>query len=253
MEPKDILNALRDIEEQDDINILFACESGSRAWGFDSPDSDYDVRFVYMRTLADYLSLKDVSDTKEYRLSDDLDIVGWDLRKFLRLLRKSNPSTMEWMGSPVVYSMDTRFQRVRDLRECCFDPASCAWHYYGMAKKHDTRYLDGEMVSAKKYLYIVRAILSAEWCIREQSPAPILFSELLGTVTDENLRKTIELLVKTKQSSAELALVSHDEALDEWIFDELDRLKAEIGKIDHIRPLAWLDLDSVFLGVLGFL
>ena len=94
---------LRRIEEEEHIKILLAVESGSRAWGFASPDSDYDVRFIYIRPTQDYLRLDSVRDVIELPIDEVLDINGWDLQKTLRLLHKSNPTLFEWFSSPIVY------------------------------------------------------------------------------------------------------------------------------------------------------
>ncbi len=100
---KKIKEQLRRIEDAENIKILLAVESGSRAWGFASPDSDYDVRFVYIRSLEDYLRLDATRDVIELPIDDVLDINGWDLQKTLRLLHKSNPTLFEWFSSPIVY------------------------------------------------------------------------------------------------------------------------------------------------------
>lgn len=100
-----ILNKLDDIERKENVKIIYAVESGSRAWGFDSQDSDYDVRFIYVRPLNDYLSLEDIKDTIDYELNDVFDINGWDLKKALKLLYKSNPTLYEWKASPIVYGL----------------------------------------------------------------------------------------------------------------------------------------------------
>ena len=100
---------LRRIEQAYDVRVLYACESGSRAWGFASQDSDYDVRFIYVHSRDWYLSIEDRRDVIEEPISDSLDISGWELRKTLRLLRKSNPPLLEWLKSPVVYAWDEEF------------------------------------------------------------------------------------------------------------------------------------------------
>jgi len=98
-----IMDALRDIEAKNDVSVLFACESGSRGWGFASPDSDYDVRFIYVNRLPWYLTVQPRRDVIEVPISGDLDINGWDLRKALGLMRESNPTLLEWLRSPIVY------------------------------------------------------------------------------------------------------------------------------------------------------
>ena len=240
------------IERENDVRIVYACESGSRAWGFESPDSDFDVRFVYVRPLSDYLRLEELRDTIERPEIDGIDASGWDLRKFLRLLRGSNPSAIEWLGSPTVYREDSSFWRAKKLREKCFDPVSGAWHYYGMAKKHDLHYLKADLVRAKKYLYLIRGILAAEWCIKRFSPAPMAFDDLVMAVLPVRLHPEIEKLLEAKHSGDEKRLVAHSKALDEWIFTHLDALPEEIGLYRHHEKVEWAILDEVFHSIAGF-
>src|SRR5436190_9326529 len=101
--------ALARLEAERNVRVLFACESGSRAWGFASCDSDYDVRFLYVHARDWYLSVEDRRDVIEQPIVDDLDVSGWELRKALRLLRKSNPPLLEWLQSPMVYRQDAAF------------------------------------------------------------------------------------------------------------------------------------------------
>ena len=102
---EEILRRLDQIEREDDVRIVYACESGSRAWGFESTDSDWDVRFIYVHPRDWYLSIDvgEKRDVIERPINDELDISGWDLRKALKLLRKSNPPLLEWLSSPIVY------------------------------------------------------------------------------------------------------------------------------------------------------
>ena len=104
-----ILSKLEEIEKQYDVHILLAVESGSRAWGFESPDSDYDVRFIYVRKQSDYLKLEGIRDVIELPIDDTLDINGWDITKTLRLLYKSNPTLFEWFSSPIISRTDAEF------------------------------------------------------------------------------------------------------------------------------------------------
>src|SRR6201990_2789542 len=104
-----VRDALAQVEAERHVRVLYACESGSRAWGFASRDSDYDVRFLYVHEPDWYLSVQDRRDVIEEPLSDELDVSGWELRKALRLLRKSNPPLLEWLKSPFVYGCDPAF------------------------------------------------------------------------------------------------------------------------------------------------
>jgi hypothetical protein len=119
-----ILSLLAGLEAEHGIRILYACESGSRAWGFPSPDSDYDVRFVYAHPVEWYFSVEDLQDTLERPVSDQLDAGGWELRKALRQLRKSNATLFEWLQSPVVYREAEGFgEAMRELMHAYFSPA----------------------------------------------------------------------------------------------------------------------------------
>jgi hypothetical protein len=133
---------LRRIELAHDVRVLYACESGSRAWGFASHDSDYDVRFIYVHSRDWYLSIEDRRDVIEEPISDVLDISGWELRKTLRLLRKSNPPLLEWLKSPVVYAVDEPFVAdFRQLADDFYSPARCFQHYLHMAFGNAREYL----------------------------------------------------------------------------------------------------------------
>lgn len=130
-----ILDKLKEIEKQKGVEILYACESGSRAWGFASPDSDYDVRFIYKHDLDYYLSLWEKPDVIEFMTEDDLDGSGWDLRKAVKLLAKSNAPLLEWLYSPVVYFQDEAFvQQMQALATECFSPIASLHHYLGTTK-----------------------------------------------------------------------------------------------------------------------
>ena len=157
-----IQEQLRRIEEAENIKILLAVESGSRAWGFASPDSDYDVRFIYIRRLEDYLRLDAIRDVIELPIDDVLDINGWDLQKTLRLLYKSNPTLFEWFSSPIVYQKTEFADEFRDLMMHYFSSKKTLYHYISMAEGNYREYLKGEIVRAKKYFYVLRPVLACQ-------------------------------------------------------------------------------------------
>ena len=157
------------LERQHQVKVLFACESGSRGWGFASPDSDYDVRFIYVHRLPWYLTVAPGRDVIELPISGELDVNGWDLRKALALLRESNPTLLEWLGSPIVYREDAgAMTRFRMLAQDVFSNAKGWHHYASMAKKNFREHLQAEEVRYKKYLYVLRPLLAARW-IRARS------------------------------------------------------------------------------------
>ena len=163
-----VRNELARVESERQVRVLFACESGSRAWGFASRDSDYDVRFLYVHRRDWYLSVEDRRDVIEEPIADDLDVSGWELRKALRLLRKSNPPLLEWLKSPVVYRHDPVFAaEFGALATEFYSPRRCFAHYLHMAFGNWRDYLrDREEVSLKKYLYVFRPLLACRWIER---------------------------------------------------------------------------------------
>ena len=194
---------LKEIELQKGVEILYACESGSRAWGFASPDSDYDIRFIYKHDLDYYLSLWEKTDVIEFMTADDLDGSGWDLRKTVKLLAKSNASLLEWLYSPVVYYQDEAFaSEMRRLAESCFSPIACLHHYLGTTKN----FMDvctAEEVKLKSYFYALRTALAGKWIIEKNRFPPVAFAELLPIAPlpiQEKVRELMELKANQNES-----------------------------------------------------
>ncbi|MCB1914354.1 MAG: nucleotidyltransferase domain-containing protein [Rhodocyclaceae bacterium] len=200
-----VLDALDEIERRHDVTVLFACESGSRGWGFASPDSDYDVRFVYAHRLRWYLSVAPRRDVIELPISDELDVSGWELRKALRLLRKSNPTLLEWLDSPVVYrEQPAAADSLRALAPAWFSALRGRYHYLAMARKNFRGYLQGETVRLKKYLYVLRPLLAVRWIDRGMGRPPMRFADLVaGTVEDRALLAEINALLAHKMRAGE--------------------------------------------------
>ncbi|MER2527236.1 MAG: nucleotidyltransferase domain-containing protein [Candidatus Competibacter denitrificans] len=225
-----ILERLADIERTESVRILFACESGSRAWGFASPDSDYDVRFLYAHPRDWYLSIhvERRRDVIERPIVDLLDINGWDLRKALQLMLKSNPPLFEWLHSPIVYREQLGFhQAMLALTSTYYSPRDCAWHYLHMARGNQREYLRGDPVKLKKYLYVLRPLLAIRWLESGRGVVPMPFRELVETLLPAGeVREAIEQLLIAKQGSAELAWGPRVPALNDWINGELARLES---------------------------
>lgn len=217
------------LENEREVRVLFACESGSRAWGFASRDSDYDVRLIYVQRRDWYLSVEDRRDVIEQPISDDLDISGWELRKALRLLRKSNPPLLEWLKSPIVYRHDPAFvAEFGAIAAEFYSPRRCYAHYLHMAFGNWRNYLLGrEAVSLKKYLYVFRPLLACRWIERQLGQVPMLFAELVEGVLDEpDVRAALNALVARKQAGDELAVAPPVAVLSRFLEVELPRLDA---------------------------
>ncbi|WP_284642004.1 nucleotidyltransferase domain-containing protein [Paenibacillus silviterrae] len=202
-----IVTELERIERAENVRILYACESGSRAWGFPSKDSDYDVRFLYVRPVDWYLSIFEKRDVIERPISDMLDINGWDLRKALNLFRKSNPPLLEWLQSPIVYRENHAIaEQIRSISPLTFSPRSCMYHYLHMAKGNYREYLQGEQVKIKKYFYVLRPILACEWIEKHNTMPPIEFDRLVDAVMPSvsELKAVIDCLLVRKKAGDEM-------------------------------------------------
>ncbi|MBP9997315.1 MAG: nucleotidyltransferase domain-containing protein [Lachnospiraceae bacterium] len=170
-----IIEKLKEIEEKENVRIIAAIESGSRAWGFESPNSDYDVRFIYVRTLEDYLKLEKTKDVIEWQLDDVLDINGWDLKKALQLMHDSNPSIFEWCASPIIYRDSESFKELKALRQEYYSRKKNLYHYWHMANNNNQAYLQGEEVRIKKYFYVIRPLLAAKWVVDKKTHPQCFF------------------------------------------------------------------------------
>ncbi len=219
----EIRKELLRLESQHAIKILLAVESGSRAWGFASTDSDWDVRYIYLHRTEWYLQIDEQRDTQEEILANDIDLAGWDLKKALRLFRKSNPALLEWLSSSIVYLEQFSIAAaLRDLTTNYFNPKACLYHYFHMAEGNYREYLQGDFVRVKKYFYVLRPLLACEWIRQNQTMAPIEFPKLVESqVVNEILKKEIELLLARKIAGEELNLEPKNKIIDAFIEEKL--------------------------------
>ncbi|MCH7342790.1 nucleotidyltransferase domain-containing protein [Pelomonas sp. CA6] len=218
-----VLANLAALEEKHQVKVLFACESGSRGWGFASPDSDYDVRFVYVNRLPWYLTVEPGRDVIEQPISGELDINEWDLRKTLQLLRESNPTLLEWLRSPIIYQQEDPWtNRLRVLAEQSFSSVRGYHHYVSMAKKNLREHLYGEVVRYKKYLYVLRPLLAARWIREGRGVPPMRFAELATrTLTDHKLLDEVNALLEVKMRAGESATSPRWVGIHDFIEAEL--------------------------------
>lgn len=245
---EDIIRAhLGKLEVDENIKVVYACESGSRAWGFPSVDSDYDVRFLYIRPVEWYLSIDAKRGVVERPINEGLDITGWDLRKALQLFRKSNPPLLEWLGSPIVYlEKYSVAAKLRELALVYYSPSACLYHYFHMARGNFRDYLKGEAIWIKKYFYVLRPILAMNWIERELGVVPTDFNILVEKlVTEPDLRTEIYCLLAAKRAGAELDRGPRIEPISQFIERELKRWETQ--EIVNHKRLAFTDkLDDLF-------
>ncbi len=230
-----ISSHLRDIEHEHNVKILLAVESGSRAWGFESANSDWDVRFIYVHKPEWYFKVNEQRDVIEHMYEDDVDLVGWELRKALALLRKSNPSLLEWFNSPIVYYKDEDFvKRIREIEKDYFNPIRTMYHYNHIYIKHDERYLQKQGYPMKRFLYYLRGILACKWIESNNSLPPVAFKELLdATVEDKAVRAKIDELIRLKKSGKEHDMLTVEDSLVDYARNLADYYN---GIIDSFRP-----------------
>ena len=236
----EVLDHLTKIEQEHDVVILQAIESGSRAWGFPSPDSDYDVRFIYAHPRDWYLQLSEERDVIELPINDELDIAGWDLRKALNLANKGNAVVQEWMISPIVYKQSASYASLSALIESAFNPIATYHHYRSMAKKAYADIEQSEQKKLKRFFYFARATLGAKWIVEKQTMPSILFDNLVKElVSNQALIKSIGLLVKQKAKEPERSNLEVPTELVEFVtsmyqsLDEQVAFKKETGLVSN--------------------
>jgi len=233
-----ILQKLREIECQFDVKILYACESGSRAWGFASPDSDFDVRFIYVQRIDHYLSIDEQRDVIELPVNAVLDINGWELRKALRLFRKSNAPVYEWLQSPIVYLENDAFSHeVRGFMSNYFSKRAAMHHYLSMAKGVIETELSGEKVKLKKYFYALRPLLAAQWIADKNEVPPMEFGRLRESLPSE-INSLINDFLKKKMEVDETFRVQRNQELDVFIHERLKYCEAKVAVASSVGDSA---------------
>jgi len=248
-----ILKSLLKIEEDFNVKILYAVESGSRAWEFPSKDSDYDVRFIYVHRKEDYLTIDQMGigekrDVIELPINDLLDISGWELTKALRLFRKSNPPLMEWLHSRIVYYQAfSTIDQMKELSKNIFAPSSCLHHYLNMARNNFREYLQGNEVRIKKYFYVLRPVLAARWIEKYNEFPPLEFPKLLDDIIPGGeLKKQIQILLKRKISGEELDFEPKVDVINHFLNEEISRLTQYIKTLNTDLPDLTPQLDQLF-------
>jgi len=231
-----IVKILKKIEEENNIKILFAVENGSRNWGMESADSDYDVRFVFYRNYPEYLYLNDNLEVLIYAYDKDLkpcevcgsliDICGFDIYKYLKLLLQSNPTTIEWLFSDVVY-MGTNKLSLREHISSKFNPEKLYHHYFSLARNNYKDFDKTEkLITYKKYLYSMRGLLNAKYVTEFDKIPPLIFTKTVEQLKNKMPQKIYDKLyeiIKIKSSGLEKDTVLRIPELDEYLENELNK------------------------------
>lgn len=250
---REIETRLDAVEAAEGVRLLMAVESGSRAWGFPSPDSDYDVRFVYVRPRDWYLTLVPGRDVIEHAIVDEIDLNGWDVRKALGLLLKSNAVVSEWMQSPIRYRADDPFvDKLAALADALLDPRALAHHYANLGRHAASRWLDGAPgdVPVKKYFYALRPALAVRALRLDPAMRPPMNLQALIEVCDlpASLVNRIAELVDAKARTNEMSNGIRVPEIEALIADELARaaeLPASALPADAVERASELFLELV--------
>jgi predicted nucleotidyltransferase len=229
-----IKSVLNETGEKYKVKILFACETGSRAWGFPSPDSDYDIRFIYMHEKDWYLSLSQRKDSIEI-MNGDLDITGWDLRKSLLLLKRSNAALIERFQSPIVYHAVEGFQEAfRELIRNYYSPVAVFYHHYSLAHKFWDDLKEGKEIKLKSFFYLVRSLLSCHWIGEDKSVLPMDINGLMTKVSGD-IKDRLKQLISVKATVNESFLHPRLPKLDHWINEMFKSLEAARNELEVNR------------------
>ena len=241
---------LKEIERNHNIKILFAAESGSRSWQVSAPDSDFDVRFIYVRHPKDYLRLDKVRDVLEFPISDGWDMSGWDLNKTLQLLYKSNPRLFEWFRSPIIYTDMAFADRFQPVMQHYFSIKNTLHHYLHTAIHQKDHFLQADMIKLKKYLYTLHPLMAAKWVLEKGTPPPVVFRELMAAELPEYMKEQTENLLHQKVTMPEMSMIQHIPAFDQYINQAIECLSKQAAQLPDEKEPDWDILNTFFLSEL---
>lgn len=251
-----ILKVLQQIEKEYDIKILYACESGSRAWGFPSNESDYDVRFIYIHKKEWYLSIDQRRDVLEVPKHDKLsihvdkllDLNGWELTKALRLFRKSNPPLLEWLHSTIIYYQgSSAIAKMHEVESEIFSPVSGIHHYLKMAKGNYKDYLNREEIKIKRYFNIFRPLLAAKWIAKHHAFPPVTFTQLVEDILPTHeIRMVLEEIIKLKIAGDVLDPSPRTSLINNFVETEIEYLEEYVKEVSADRSNPTEILNQLF-------
>jgi uncharacterized protein len=241
---------LQRFAQENGFRILYACETGSRGWGFASPDSDFDIRFIYVFPQERYLQLREPQEQISTIFEDSgevLDFNGWELRKTLRLLSGANASPYEWLQSPIIYdNIDNFRSSLWDIAGLYHSPRSAIHHYLGICHNSLKSGIEGDSINIKKYFYVLRPLLAAKWAADRRTVPHMQFAPLLAQIpADTAFRKAVAQLWMEKERAPEGAMTPLVPAIQDFISTEMEHCKSVAEQMEkrHVDTQA---LDVFF-------
>lgn len=241
--------ALRRLKEVEAITVLYACESGSRAWGFASPDSDYDLRFIYAHPADWHLRLEKRTDFIDLMLPNDLDLSGWELAKTLRLFATCNLALNEWLDSPVVYAEPNEFKKeLQSLVPAFFNPRKAMHHYLSMARRTAEENFDGPRIKIKKLFYILRPLFACQWIRANLSMPPTVFQTMLeARLAPADLLEAVAEIQKQKETAAEKHVIEAPRIITAWIEGTISDSESAAEALPPNEKASWDPLNELML------
>lgn len=242
---------IKRLEAFHEIKILFACESGSRAWGFASPDSDYDIRFIFKHPFKKYISIGNYKTDMDFAVENDIDLSGWDLKKMLGLLLKSNATIFEWLQSPIIYHNLAGFKEsLWDICPHYFNPKTLIHHYLGTAKSAYKSGVSEGHIKIKKYFYIIRPVLAAKWIAQFHEIPPMEFAKLCMLIEKEPIYIVIQQLLEQKRIAKEGELIKLIPELESFIEREKSICENAAASFEK-RDFSTEKIDAFFHKTIG--
>ena len=234
-----IIQTIKELEQKEDCKILFAAESGSRAWGFASNDSDYDIRVVYVKPEAWYWDISEKkADTFETMLPNDLDISAWELKKTLQLFSKCNLALNEWLGSPIIYYAEEEFfAKMKRLLPLYFNPIRAGHHYLALSENSWASLNENKEITLKKLFYALRGLFCAMWSAKFQAMPPTEFDRLLTKeLLPTEILQFIPELKEQKQQGNEKTVIPLPESLYNFYIEQKEQTLQLLATMKYQHP-----------------
>ncbi|WP_216830227.1 nucleotidyltransferase domain-containing protein [Alkalihalobacterium elongatum] len=245
-----IVEALSRIEAEHEVKIIYACEAGSRAWGTASEESDYDVRFIYIHPVSWYLSIEQKREVMDIQLTAELDMVGWDMRKTLALLKKSNPTILEWLQSRIVYHENPLIvAECKSLSKKTFSEKTCLYHYLNMAKRNakGSFHSPDAYANVKLVLNVVKPLLACRWIKKYHSMPPNEFVYLMDHIPKSGvLRTEVEAILEKKLKREKEISINELGAIQKFIEEQIGCLTDYVKRLEENKKADTDAFDQLF-------